>query len=221
VRPLDEATVAAEALRRIVSIDPARVAQLVLRLAREEAHARAGGLLAVTGQDYALVAVEELHTQDLQQIAFAWKQKRSTLLAGEPVVADVWAMTPVGEPTTALLYLGNLQEPPSRGWLHRLGEELGGLLETAVRLREQEAETRLMHELALAPGRSQGLSRERLALVLRACDGNITRAAKVLRVTRATVYNWTHRHRLSREHLAHLAPPGASYGDTIRASAAL
>ncbi len=183
-----------EALRRIISLDAGRSAQLSLRVAQDKAQARAGAVLAVDGSRYVLFASTELDQDDLSRIASAWREDDRSLLAGRPVVRAEWAVIPIGRPVAGLVYLGGVERALSGEVIRQLVADLGGILELTLSVRDREPEHRAMYEAILERTPLSQIEREKLILMLRANDGNKARVANLLGVSRPTLYKWLARH---------------------------
>jgi hypothetical protein len=178
------------ALDRILGLDPARSAQLALQLAQDQAQASSGAVLVVDGAGYVVFVASELDQQDLERIASTWARSRQALLAGaEPALGVSWALLPIGWPVAAVAYLGRARSL-TRDLAQQIVSELGPLLELALSVRGRTPEAKALHELLLTHTPLRAISRQKLELVLRACDGNKTRAAELLHVTRPTLYKW-------------------------------
>lgn len=183
-----------DALRRILSLDSGRSAQLALRLAQDQVQARSGAVLAIEGEHYVLCTASELEQRDLGRIASVWEKTAATLLTGQAVICKEWALVPIGRPATCLLYLGEASVPISGVIVRQLRDELGDLLALAMSVRAREPEMQVLHEMQVQHLPLHRIAREKLLLVLRACGWNKTRAAEALHVTRATLYKWMDRH---------------------------
>jgi hypothetical protein len=194
-----------DALRRILSLDARRSAEVSLRAAQDKLQARAGAVVAIDGERYVLFATTEPDDADLARIARAWLDDRRVLLAGDWIIHEDSIVVPIGEPVVGLLYLGGartLAAPRIRDTM----EELGDLLGIAISLRDREPEAQAMaravHEAYLLRTPMKGIARDRLELLLRSNDWNKTRVARLLGTTRATVYKWIAKHGLSQEEQA-------------------
>lgn len=185
-----------DALRRILSLDAGRSAQLSLQLVQEQAGAASSAILAIDGTHYVLWAATELVEADFQRMTLAWARSRTELLARHPIIEDEWALWPVGRPVTGLVYLGRAKHL-SGELLRQLMTELAPLLEISLSVRDQEPEARMLYQALIERTPLRQLAREKLLVVLRAHDWNKTRAARALGVTRATLYKWLRKHGLA------------------------
>jgi DNA-binding protein Fis len=188
-----------DALRRILALDAGRSAQLSLRLAQDVGQAHSGAVIAIDGDRYVLFATTELVEEDLQHVGDAWSTRRRELLRGHQVGADTWALLPIGRPVTGLLYIGRAQVRLETTLLRQAVAELGQLLEVALSVRSQEPESRMVYETLIQRTPLSQIARRKLELILRFHDGNKTRAAETLGVTRATLYKWLKKHGLGTE----------------------
>lgn len=185
-----------DVLRRILSLDARRSAELALQTAEAKAQARSGAVVALAGDGYRLFASTDPDDSDLLRIASAWNEHRVTLLNGAPVVIADWAVMPIGRPVVGLVYLckGKLELTPVL--LRNLINELGDLFLFAFEARDRAPESRAMHELYLARTPMKDIERDKLQLMMRLYEGKKSRVAKALGTTRPTLYKWLAKHGL-------------------------
>jgi DNA-binding NtrC family response regulator len=188
-----------DALRRILSLDAGRSAQLSLRLAQDQVQAQSGAVVAIDGERYVLFAAAELDERDLRQVAEAWSHQRTAILAGRPVIGSEWAVVPFGRPVTGMLYVGRARSALTPAILKHVVADLGELLELAISVRAQEPETKLVYETLLQRTPLRAIEKQRLVLLLKAHNWNKTKTALALGTTRATLYKWLERYRIQKQ----------------------
>jgi DNA-binding protein Fis len=185
-----------DALRRIFSLDAGRSAQLSLRMAQDGLGGRSSALVAIEDEKYLFVATTELDDADIRNVNEAWSKCRVDLRAGRPVLHQSWVLLPVGHPTCGLVYIGATDTPIGSDAVRRVSLELSSVFELALSVRHEQTEVQVLYEQLLARTPLSRLERDKLVLVLKAHDGNKTRAARTLGITRATLYKWIRKHGL-------------------------
>jgi DNA-binding protein Fis len=183
-------------LRRIFSLDAGRSAQLALRMAQDGLGARSSALVAIEEERYFLVATTQLDDDDIRNVNEGWTTSRTDLIAGRPVIQARWVLFPLGRPTAGLVYMGAGETAIAADAVRRVSVELGSVFELALSVRHEQPEVQVLYEQLIERTPLSRLERDKLVLVLRAHDGNKTRAARTLGVTRATLYKWMHKHGL-------------------------
>lgn len=183
-------------LRRIFSLDAGRSAQLTLRMTQDGLGARSSALVAIEEDEYKIIATTELAEQDLRNVEEGWSTHRGELIAGRVVLKRAWTLLPIGNPTSGFVYIGAGETPLAPSAVRAVSLELGTVFDLALSVRHEQPEVQVLYEDLLARTPLSRLERDKLVLVLRAHDGNKTRAARTLGVTRATLYKWMRKHGL-------------------------
>jgi hypothetical protein len=186
-----------EALRHVVAMDAARSAQLSLRVAQREALAESGAVLVLeAGDRYVFFATTELVQCDTQQMEASWHDGREQLEEGRPIIGGSWALIPLGDPLVGLLYVGRARVLLTPDLVQRLMTEIGHVVEVAISLRSKEPEMQRMYEALIARTPLRQITRDKLGTLLRLYEGNKSRVAREMGITRATLYRWIERHGL-------------------------
>lgn len=176
----------------LVSDEPRRSADKLLEFLVAHTRAKTGAVIAVDEDRPSIFVSRGLGLDALPAVRSIWTAQRSALMAGR-AVGDRYVLVPVleGSELVALLYLESPRE------LDLEGIRVFCLsLAQAVRAARRAAPP---VEVYLSSARSEDLERQRLVLVLDASEWNIAQAARVLGVTRRTVYERLRRLGLKRK----------------------
>ena len=161
---------------------PREQAARILDLLVARTRAEAGAVFAVKDDDLIVFAgSRDIAATRIAQATILWKAHREQLQGGRSAESSASVLTPVcdGKILVALVYLAAPQsfEPVSIS-------TFSGALLKAVRL---ETTGCADDPLEVLLGRPEG-ERERLAAILNRNEGNIARVARLLGVTRRTIY---------------------------------
>jgi len=179
------------AIERLIAADPRLSLEATLGLLMAHTHASSVGVFLGQG-DVELVSAREVDQSGLDRVRQTWAHESDRLRDGRPVWQGTWCVWPVpGERGTVLIYVaaeGQLKLPSVRETI----AALGSLFETAVELDSlaarlpQVAEGVIDAYLEATP--THGVERRQLLAVLNRHEWNLSRVARVLGVTRVTVY---------------------------------
>lgn len=165
----------------LVTDDPRQAADKTLAFLVSYLQARAGAVLALDGEDPSLFIGRSLRLDTLSALRSLWVGHRSALLSGQVVTEGSHALVPIehaGE-LVGLLYL----DAPRPFEAESISVFRVALAE-AVRATAQRAPI----DTYLGSTRSEDLQRQHLLVTLSQSDWNIARAARLMGVTRRTVY---------------------------------
>lgn len=165
----------------LVSEDPRHAADKVLGLLSSVARASAAALLAVDGSEISVFASRDLPLDSLTKVRDAWRSHRRALAAGKAVKSDALVLAPVrdgGELVAVLCLQGAEHFAPDDAVVYEV------TLAKAVRARRGPQSV----EGYLTSATSAELQRDHLLTALSQNEWNISRVARILGVTRRTVY---------------------------------
>jgi hypothetical protein len=165
----------------LVTDDPRQAADKTLAYLVSYLGAKAGAVLTLDGEEPFLFIGRSLRLDTLSALRSLWVGHRSALLSGRPVTDGSHALVPIqhGGHLVALLYLDDPRPFEAEGI-----SVFQVALAEAVRANGQSAPI----ENYLASTRSEDLQRQHLLVTLSQTDWNIARAARLMGVTRRTVY---------------------------------
>ncbi len=184
----------AAAIERVLAADPRRSLEETLAQVMAETQASCTAVFVGRG-DASLLGGVGLDQLCLDRVRVAWREDAERLRDGRPSWNGSWCVWPCpSRRGTLLVYLAGvaLTLPHVRGAI----EGVAGLLEmlAAVEAAAGEApaalpgDTEKAVDLYLKATPAEAVERRQLAIVLNESEWNIARAARVLGVTRATVY---------------------------------
>ncbi len=179
----------------LVTDDPRQAADKTLAYLVSYLRAKAGAVLTLEGEDPSLFIGRSLRLETLSALRSLWVSHQSALLSGRLVTDGTHALLPIqhsGE-LVALLYL----DAP-RPFEPEAISVFQVALAEAVRANGQSAPI----ETYLATTRSEDLQRQHLLVTLSQSDWNIARAARLMGVTRRTVYLRLQRYGIPRKRVA-------------------
>jgi hypothetical protein len=165
----------------LVTDDPRQAADKTLAYLVSYLGATAGAVLTLDGEEPSLFIGRSLRLDTLSALRSLWIVHRSALHSGRLVTDGTHALVPIqhGSQLVALLYL----DGPRSFSLESISVFQVALAE-AVRANGQRAPI----DTYLASTRSEDLQRQHLLVTLSQSDWNIARAARLMGVTRRTVY---------------------------------
>ena len=191
-----------EALRRLLSVDPRGSAQVPLRLAQAHLQASSVALIELRGKEHELFVSQGLAQGDLARVNRVWSTQRARILAGETVIDDgraatgsespaVTAFAPIGCPPRGIFYVGPSILALSVEVVQVVVDQLGRLFELALMATsgtEQELLPVPAHQAYLERTPIRELEREKVLILLTRNKWNFSAVARLLEVTRPTLY---------------------------------
>ena len=185
----------------LVTQDPRRSAETALRQVLIHLRATAAALFRLgPRRRLALFAGCGVDQADLHRAGDAWDDASESILAGNTYTDERFALLPLRDPPGGILYVGSRAplrlEPRALEALQRLEPLLLAALEGGD---TAPAVSPIETYLEVTP--PEQVEREQLAVLLRRNDWNISRVARILGVSRVTVYA-----RLARLRMPRLRP---------------
>jgi DNA-binding NtrC family response regulator len=173
----------------LVAQDPRRSAETAL--GQVLLHLRASGACLFRLKDrrkLALFASRGVDQADLDRADEAWQDASESILAGNTYTDEQFALIPLASPVTGVLYVGArfrlVLSPRAFEALRRLEP----LLLAAIEAREEPDDGASSIEAYLEATPPDQVERQQLTVLLRRHHWNISRVARVLGVTRVTIY---------------------------------
>lgn len=179
------------AIERLIAVDPKVSLEATLGLLMAHTRAACAGVFQLRS-DVELVSGRGIDQLSLDRVRAAWARDGERLRDGRPVWQGTWCVWPlVGSRATLLVYL-RAEEPFKLPSVREAIAALGGLFETAVTLDAaagqwpQVPEELIDSYLEATP--KAAIERRQLLAVLNRNEWNLARVARVLGITRVTVY---------------------------------
>jgi Bacterial regulatory protein, Fis family len=172
----------------LVTQDPRRSAETALGQVLIHLRATAAALFRL-GQRrrLALFASSGVDQADLDRAQDAWHDASESILAGNPYTEEQFALLPLQDPPSGILYVGARRplwlQPRAMEALRKIEPLLLAALEGED---PPAAVSPIETYLEMTP--PEQVEREQLAVLLRRNDWNISRVARILGVSRVTVY---------------------------------
>jgi hypothetical protein len=165
----------------LVTDDPRQAADKTLAYLVSYLRARAGAVLTVDTEEPSLFIGQSLRLETLSALRALWVEHQAALLNGRLVREGSHALVPIqhSQELVALLYLDAPRpfEPESIS-----------VFQVALAEAVRASSRRPPFETYLGSTRSEDLERQHLLVTLSQNDWNIARAARLMGVTRRTVY---------------------------------
>lgn len=188
-------------LVEIAHREPRRTAEVALGLLMAATEATGGGLFVVaSGQRPWLACSRSLNQHALDRVATEWRRHRQTLLRS-PLIEDAAAVVLVEE--TALVYLEGMR-------LADVARAVGNLSAILGRVARELADhpqgsNPLEDYLERTP--TEQIERQRLMTLLERNEWNLSRVARIIGVTRVTIYAKLRRYGIARLPRVRVGPP--------------
>jgi hypothetical protein len=167
----------------LFSEDPKQKIDKILRYLMGQARARGGAVLEVRDRRLVPLATEDMDIEGLSAIRAWWARAKRTLRRGRGCQERRYALSPImnDQELVGVLYL---EEP--RSFDEKDTDFLRALLGRAIAAATKELPAAVVDYLAGTS--SASAEREQLWLTLEKNEWNIARAARLLGVTRRTIY---------------------------------
>jgi DNA-binding protein Fis len=151
----------------------------------------------------------------LDRVHQAWRDEEETLRTGRPALHGSWCLWPaIRDSELLLLYLGGRRLDSVR--VQACVEGLTELLQTLVSLNGERAATGSDKERAvdlyLRETPAESVERRQLTLLLQEAEWNVARVARMLGVTRVTIYKRMRRLGIERLKIRKTGPALAAKG---------
>jgi len=190
----------AELADLLVSTDPRQALDKTLGFVLSSCGCGVGAVLTVKGDRLSVLASRELDLETLPELRAAWTAGRDVLEKGRHTARDGAILVPLRDASgvLALLYL----ERPKRFESEELSFGLVALAKAVLAtLKETGASSATSDiEAYLSSTRSEDVQRKALVLALNRNEWNVARVARILGITRRTVYLRLQRYGIEREH---------------------
>jgi hypothetical protein len=180
------------AIERLIAADPRQSIDQTLGLLMAHTHTSSAGLFITRG-DVELLAGRGIDPVSLDRVRAAWAREGAHLRDGRPVFQGAWCLWPLESARGPLLaYLG-AERPLRMPAVREAITALAGLFQTAVELegfaaRAPETAAAVIDSyLEATPAES--VERRQLLALLNRSEWNLSRVARLLGVTRVTIYN--------------------------------
>lgn len=174
------------AIERLIAKDPKQSAEQTLSLLMGHAGASAGGLFLVRARPELFVG-RGIDQAGLDRVESAWSQDPEGLRAGHCQVAPSFGVFPVVGESPLLVYLAADRQLGSDIALDSI-TALGPLFATAVATHARGAASEPIIETFLESTSAEAIQRRQLQLALERNEWNLARVARLLGVTRVTIY---------------------------------
>lgn len=179
----------------LVTDDPRQAADKTLAYLVSHLRAKAGAVLTLDDQEPSLFIGRSLRLETLSALRSLWVDHRAALVAGHPVIDGAHALVPIQhrDELVALLYLDAARQ---------FDPESIAVFQVALAEAVRASSRRAPVETFLASTRSEDLQRQHLLVTLSQNEWNIARAARLMGVTRRTVYSRLQRYGIPRKRVA-------------------
>ena len=172
-----------DAIRALISPDSRGSAARLLRFVAGCTRANAAGLLEIRGSTPALLVGVDVTQETLDAVAHVWERSRAGLEAGEPVHRKAQVVVAIRRHGKVLGLLA-LDSPKSTA-LAEILRSVGSLLAQVLETIQAEAENPAAE----------------LRRLLEESEWNLARVARILGVSRVTVYARLQRYRIQRQRI--------------------
>jgi DNA-binding NtrC family response regulator len=169
----------------LVNMAPRRATEIVLAQMAGVARASAAGLFRVVDRRLLLFVSKGIDQSDLDRVHEAWRDASESVLARHTYTEESFVMVPLGGEPEGVLYLG----APNYFRLSSRAEETLRKLEPFLLYGlEAEGGDDSPVEDYLRTTSKADIEKEQLMVLLRAQEWNITGVARVMGVSRVTIY---------------------------------
>jgi len=178
------------AIESLIAADPRRCIDKTLALLVDRADAAGAALFVARGGGPELVAGLGIDQITVDRVRATWQEKEQPLRAGRPAAMDSWCVWPLETERgpVGLVYVTALHTLPM-GRLREAIAGLGDLLSIALRLEVLPAGAAAAVDSFLEEAPRDEIHRRQLVSLLDRNEWNIARVARLMGVTRRTIYN--------------------------------
>jgi hypothetical protein len=180
----------------IASQEPRRSAEIALDQITGHLRILSAALYRIQGNEgLQLWCAHGVDQVDLARAAASWDDASASILAGNAYTDDQYALVPLQSPPTALLYLGSRHSFRLTARALEAIRRIEPLLITGLKLPDRPPVSPI--EVYLETTHPEQVEREQLGILLRRNEWNVSRVARLIGVSRVTIYNRMQKLRLA------------------------